>query len=84
MHADRGDVIKVRGDRSHDSRMGVIVDVGGPADHQHFIVRWDDGHTSYYLPAQGVSIVHRSRGLPTELLAQPGHLAGGAGWDGQI
>ncbi len=34
-------------------RSGVIAEVLGAPEHEHYLVRWDDGKTSVYYPAQG-------------------------------
>jgi hypothetical protein len=60
MRAQPGDVIKIHGDRSHVARMGQIIGVEEAFGHEHLIVEWEDGHTSLYIPHEGVTIIHRS------------------------
>jgi Domain of unknown function (DUF1918) len=53
-----GDWLEARGIHGGSPRRGEIVEVLGSPGHQHYRVRWDDGHESIVYPADGVSIVH--------------------------
>jgi Ala-tRNA(Pro) deacylase len=64
----QGDVVMVSGRRVGESpRMGEILDVLGPADHPHYVVRWEDDHQSIIYPGETTSIKRRT----TETHAMP-------------
>lgn len=51
MHADRGDQIVVETTTLEaPRRRGEVLEVIGEGDHEHYRVRWDDGHESVYFP----------------------------------
>jgi Ala-tRNA(Pro) deacylase len=52
-----GDVVEVSGRRVGDgSRLGEIIEVLGPVDRAHFLVRWEDGHESLLYPGEATTI----------------------------
>lgn len=56
-----GDRLEARGVHGQSVRSGEVLEVLGAPGHEHYRVRWDDGHESIVYPADGVSIVPRSR-----------------------
>ena len=55
-----GDRVEVAGHRVGEAqRHGEIVEVLGTKPHQHFQVRWQDGHVSLLYPGADVEIVRR-------------------------
>jgi len=57
-----GDQIEITGHAVGDApRTAQILEVLGAAGHEHFRVRWEDGHESIYFPADDARIVRRSR-----------------------
>lgn len=65
MRMRAGDVIRVPVGRRF-SRSGEVLEVRGTPGHQELIVRWDDGHTSFYVPDERVSVVHEPASSPFE------------------
>jgi Ala-tRNA(Pro) deacylase len=66
--AKEGDVVEVSGRRvGEPGRMGEILEVLGPADRPHYVVRWEDGHQSIFYPGETTSIRRQS----TEARATP-------------
>ena len=60
--AQVGDVIVVHGHRlGESSRSGEILDVLGTAEHEHYRVRWEDGHESVFTPGSDAAIRHVER-----------------------
>jgi hypothetical protein len=62
-----GDLIVIEGHRLGESRrIGEITEVLGTAEHEHYRVRWDDGHESIFTPGSNAVIKHaqRRRGEP--------------------
>lgn len=56
-----GDVVVITGHRVGEvERTGEILQVLGPPERRHFLVRWDDGHESIFYPGSD-AIVHRAR-----------------------
>jgi rRNA processing protein Gar1 len=54
-----GDVVVVEGHRVGDAkRIGEIVEVLGVVGHEHYRVRWDDGHESVFYPSSDAHIQH--------------------------
>ena len=52
-----GDVVKTSGRRVGDAgRTGEIVAVLDEDDHQHYLVRWEDGRESILFPGEGITI----------------------------
>jgi len=57
-----GDVVEVSGRRVGDpGRTGEIMEVLGAPEHRHYLVRWEDGHTTMLYPSEGTTIRRRSR-----------------------
>jgi [lysine-biosynthesis-protein LysW]--L-2-aminoadipate ligase len=57
-----GDVIEITGHAVGDApRLAEIVEVLGDAGHEHFRVRWEDGHESIFFPGEDARIVRPSR-----------------------
>ncbi len=52
-----GDRIEVRDIGGTPRRQGEIVEVLGEPGHEHYRVRWSDGHESIHFPADGTRIV---------------------------
>jgi Ala-tRNA(Pro) deacylase len=56
-----GDVVEVLGRRvGNRGRTGEILDVLGDPDHPHYLVRWEDEHTSILYPGEGTRIRHQT------------------------
>lgn len=52
-----GDLVDVSGRRVGDpGRTGEIVEVLGTREHPHYLVRWDDAHTTMLYPGEGTTI----------------------------
>lgn len=54
-----GDWVEARGISGTLARRGQIVELLGREGHEHFRVRWDEGHESILYPADGVIIIPR-------------------------
>jgi uncharacterized protein DUF1918 len=51
------DIVRTSGRRVGDAgRTGEIVAVLGEQDHEHYHVRWEDGHESILYPGEGVTV----------------------------
>jgi hypothetical protein len=60
--AQVGDEIEITGHAVGDApRRAVILEVLGDPGHEHFRVRWEDGHESIYFPG-GDAVVRRPGG----------------------
>jgi hypothetical protein len=59
MRATRGDrIVVVRTHVGQPPREGEVVEVvRGDASHEHYRVRWDDGHESIYFPSSDCHVV---------------------------
>ena len=58
-HARIGDLIVIQGHRLGESRrICEILEVLGPAEHEHYRVRWDDGRKSIFTPGSDAVIQH--------------------------
>ncbi|HMF83745.1 MAG TPA: DUF1918 domain-containing protein [Acidimicrobiia bacterium] len=59
MHANRGDrLVVVSTHVGQPSREGEVVEVvPGAGDHEHYRVRWNDGHESVYFPSSDCRVV---------------------------
>jgi len=44
-------------------RRGEVIEVLGAPGHEHFRVRWDEKHESIVYPADGITVVPRTRSL---------------------
>jgi len=57
--AEVGDRIKITGHAVGDTpRNGEIIEVLGEPGHEHFRVRWENGHESINFPAEDAIISH--------------------------
>lgn len=64
----RGDVVEVSGRRVGDvPRLGEILDVLGEPGHEHYRVRWDDGHESILYPGETTAIKPRRAHITPQL-----------------
>lgn len=54
-----GDLVVIEGHRVGDSRrIGEILEILGTPEHEHYRVRWDDGHESVFAPGSDATIEH--------------------------
>lgn len=61
-HADVGDLIEIHGHRiGETARTGEILEVLGTGEHEHYRVRWEDGHESVFTPGSDAAIRHVQR-----------------------
>jgi Domain of unknown function (DUF1918) len=61
MHAVAGDEIVVDSrEVGQPPRSGTILEVHGEPEHEHYRVRWNDGHESIFYPSSTVHTVHRT------------------------
>lgn len=59
MHAEVGDRIVIDSPSTDvPRREGEIVEVRGERGHEHYIVRWQDGHTSTFFPGSDARVEH--------------------------
>jgi hypothetical protein len=59
IHAAPGDEIVIDNmELGHPKRSGLVLEVLGEGDSQHYRVRWDDGHESVFFPASTAHVVH--------------------------
>lgn len=58
-----GDRLEVHGRPGAAGRSGVILEVLGRAEHEHYRVRWDEEHESLFFPSggEGLHVVHPVR-----------------------
>ena len=57
--AQMGDVIEITGHSVGDApRSAEILEVIGEPGHEHFRVRWEDGHESIFFPGEDATIRH--------------------------
>jgi hypothetical protein len=60
--AEPGDLVVVEGRRvGEPGRLGEIVEVLGEPGHEHYRVRWEDGHESVFYPGGDATIRHKAR-----------------------
>jgi len=60
MHAEVSDEIIVRGRHvGDDDRKGVITEVHGEGGAPPYLVRWDNGHDSVFMPSSDTVVEHR-------------------------
>jgi hypothetical protein len=60
--AKQGDVVAIHGHTTGEpERTGVILEVIGDGEHQHFRVRWDEEHESLYWPGSDATVRPGSR-----------------------
>jgi hypothetical protein len=58
-HADVGDLIEIHGHKTGETpRTGEILEVLGTGEHEHYRVRWEDGHESIFTPGSDATIRH--------------------------
>ena len=55
-----GDGVEARGLHGRPARRGEIVELLGSVGHEHYRVRWDDGHESIVYPSDGVIVNPRA------------------------
>lgn len=53
--------IEARALHGTPARCGEVLEVIGTGEHERYRVRWDDGHESIVIPADGVAIVQADR-----------------------
>jgi hypothetical protein len=59
MHANAGDEIVVDSVQvGGPPRKGEILEVQGEQGHEHYLVRWDDGHESIFYPGSTTHLEH--------------------------
>lgn len=59
IHARVGDQLVVDDNHlGHPPRTGQVIEVLGDDEHQHYRVRWDDGHESVFFPGSSAHVVH--------------------------
>jgi Domain of unknown function (DUF1918) len=59
MRAEVGDEIVVRGRRVGDEdRKGMIIEVHGQSGAPPYLVRWDNGHESAFMPSSDSLVEH--------------------------
>jgi uncharacterized protein DUF1918 len=60
MHAETGDELVVKGRHVGDEvREGVIIEIHGPKGTPPYLVRWQDGHESVFVPSSDTLVEHR-------------------------
>lgn len=60
MRAVRGDQLLVRGRHVGDEdRSGEIIEVHGEDGRPPYLVRWNDGHESVFMPSSDTIVEHR-------------------------
>jgi hypothetical protein len=60
--ARKGDVIEITGHAVGDApRLAEILEVLGDPGHEHFRVRWEDGHESIFFPGEDARIVRPAK-----------------------
>ena len=59
MQANAGDALVVKGRHvGNPDRRGVITEVHGEAGAPPYVVRWDDGHESVFVPSSDTVVEH--------------------------
>lgn len=57
--AHKGDLIQIEGHRVGDTRRTAeILEILGTPEHEHYRVRWDDGHEAMFYPGNDAVIRH--------------------------
>jgi hypothetical protein len=57
-----GDVVEVHGHRVGEApRLGEVLEVMGEPGHEHYRVRWEDGHESILYPSSDAIVRPRSK-----------------------
>ena len=57
-----GDWLEVHGLPGKPPRRGRVEEVLGRPGHEHYLVRWDERHTSIFFPTDGVTVVRDEEG----------------------
>jgi hypothetical protein len=57
-----GDQVEIFSPTGAPARRGEIIEVLGRAHHEHYRVRWADGHESIHYPSDGTRIWTRTSG----------------------
>jgi Domain of unknown function (DUF1918) len=68
-----GDMVVIEGHKVGEGRrIGEILEVLGDPGHEHYRVRWDDGHESVYYPSSDAIVQHaeHAKGDPAERRAR--------------
>ena len=61
MHAKQGDGLEIdSAEAGAAPREGMILEVRGEPDHEHYRVRWEDGHESVFFPSSTAHVIHPS------------------------
>jgi hypothetical protein len=72
-HTHVGDLIEINRHRLGESgRLGEILEVLG-GEHEHYRVRWDDGHESIFTPGSDAIIRHARRAQPEPAVVHADH-----------
>ena len=54
-----GDIVEITGHAVGDQpRTAEVIEVLGTAEHEHYRVRWEDGHESVYFPGEDAVVRH--------------------------
>ncbi len=62
MHAQQGDGLEIdSAEVGAPPRKGTILEVLGESGHEHYRVRWEDGHESLFFPGSTAHVVHPSQ-----------------------
>jgi hypothetical protein len=57
-----GDLVVVEGHRvGQGRRLGEVLEVLGEPSHEHYRVRWEDGHETVFYPSNDATIEHVER-----------------------
>ena len=57
-----GDLVVIEGHRvGQGRRLGEILEVLGEPNHEHYRVRWEDGHETVFYPSNDATIEHAER-----------------------
>ncbi|MCZ7525118.1 MAG: DUF1918 domain-containing protein [Acidimicrobiia bacterium] len=63
MHANVGDHIVVDATEvGQPQRRGEVVEVRGETGHEHYVVRWEDGHETIFYPGSSAHVVEPGAG----------------------
>ena len=62
--AHPGDSLEVNSRGGRAARRGEVLELLGAPGHEHYRVRWADGHESIVFPTEGVHIVRREEAEP--------------------
>lgn len=59
--ARAGDWIEVHGVPGQPPRKGLVLEVLGAGEHEHYRVRWDEEHESLFFPTEGATFTRRAK-----------------------